>query len=207
MFIEGNRVAVPARDAPFSSLEYKSEPFGEGGYIRYAKAGQKVYNNPAFGSKDFTKTDEFSGYSRMVIYRDQVAKELKVAENALQRAAQMTLSNSGNSTDFSNSDGSNASTPTRTTRVARERNFTSPTQFDRLRDHRSTKEIYNVNRLYKSDHALDFGASQTAYMSYSEDLPSPDEMRKMTSPNKRVAVTKQFYRTNGVWSSITGAMP
>jgi len=143
----------------------------------------------------------------MVIYRDQVAKELKVAEKALQRAAQMTLANSGDFSSSTSSSEGSVTTPTRTTRVARERNFASPTQFDRLRDHRSTKEIYNVDRMYKPDHALDFGATETAYMSYSEDLPTPDEMRKMTSPNKRVAVTKQFYRTNGVWSSITGAMP
>jgi len=213
---KGKRIAVPARDAPFSKLDYKGEPYGAGGYIRYSVAGggaslpQKVYPAPAFGSKDFTKTDEFSGYSRMVTYREQVSKELKVAEKALQRAAAMTLSASGE-LDASGSSGEGGAdsptTPTRTSRMARTREFASPTQFDRLRDHRSTKEIYHTEGYYKASHSPDFGASQTAYMSYSEDLPTADEMRNMTSPYKRVAVTKQFYRGNGTWAAITGAMP
>ncbi len=141
----------------------------------------------------------------MVVYREQVSKELKVAEKALQRAAEMTLSSSTGSSN--NSDGE-PTTPTRSTRrLGGTRDFASPTQFDRLRDLRSTKEIYNIDRFYKAAHTADFGATATSNMAYAEDLPTPEEMREMSSPNKRVAVTKQFYRGNGVWSAITGAMP
>jgi hypothetical protein len=213
---KGKRLGVPSIAPTFSKLEYVPSEYGSGGYIRYANAGQKVYPAPAFGSKDFTKHDEFSGYSRMVIYRDQVAKELKVSEKALQNAASQVLGGSG---EFSagaeegaarmGEDGGAPMTPpkggARSSTFSRTRDFASPTQFDRLRDHRTSKEIYNIARLYKADHAMDFGSTETAYMGYSESLPTADEMRGQTSPNKRVAVTKQFFRSNCVWTSITGS--
>ncbi len=127
----------------------------------------------------------------MVIYREQVAKELKVAEKALQRAAAMTLSASGElDATGSSGEGGSPTTPTRTARLARTRDFASPTQFDRLRDHRTTKEIYGVEGYYKASHSPDFGASQTAYQSYSEDLPTAEEMRR---PGSRFASAFSFF--------------
>jgi hypothetical protein len=166
-------------------------------------------------SKDFSKTDEFSGQARMVVYREQVAKELKVAESALKKAAEIALaatqhsdsgSGSGMLPPFSPMKGSGheASDSGRSPR----RHRASPTQFDRLRDHRTVKEVYNMNEIYKTNHSgMDFGPSPPSSHDYAEALPTPEEMRKVVSPNKRVAVTKQFVRQNGAWAAVTGKMP
>lgn len=136
----------------------------------------------------------------MIVYRQQVAKELKVTAKILQRAAEETLGASGAS-----GGAASGGSPSRTG-LNRSRDFAGATQFDRLQDQRTPKEIYGTERMYKADHAVDFGASVVASHDYAEGLPDADELRtKYGSPHKRVAVTKQFYRGNGVWSSITGS--
>ena len=214
---KGKRLGVPVAPATFGKVEYKPEPY-TGGVIKYAGSPEALkwtYTKPVFMSKDFSKTDEFSGQARMVVYREQVAKELKVAESALKKAAEIALaatqhsdsgSGSGMLPPFSPMKGSGheASDSGRSP----QRHRASPTQFDRLRDHRTVKEVYNMNEIYKTNHSgMDFGPSPPSSHDYAEALPTPEEMRKVVSPNKRVAVTKQFVRQNGAWAAVTGKMP
>ena len=228
---KGKALGVPVRDAPFSKATYSPEPY-TGGVIKYLgseQASKWTYSKPAFASKDFSKWDEFSGYSRMVMYREQVAKELKVAEGALQAAAQRALAATGGSGEGSQrlpayspmkgsrggggaggeegsasashgaSGGAGGSPP---------KPRASPTQFDRNRDIRDPKDVYRMTGIYKISHpGMDFKPGETSNMAYAEGLPTPEEMRLVSSPNKRVAVTKQFVRTNGAWAAVTGKMP
>ena len=213
---KGKRLGVPVAPATFGKVEYKPEPY-TGGVIKYAGSPEALkwtYTKPVFMSKDFSKTDEFSGQARMVVYREQVAKELKVAESALKKAAEIALAatqhsdggSSGRLPPFSPMKGSGheASDSGRSP----QRHRASPTQFDRLRDHRTVKEVYNMTEIYKTNHSgMDFGPSPPSSHDYAEALPTPEEMRKVVSPNKRVAVTKQFVRQNGAWAAVTGKMP
>jgi hypothetical protein len=230
---KGKKLSVPVRDADFSKATYVPEPY-TGGVIKYLgseQAAKWTYSKPAFASKDFSKTDEFSGYSRMVMYREQVAKELKVAEGALQAAAQRALQSTSGSGEgsqrlpafspmkargggggggeeggegsgrggASGSGGLGGSPP---------KPRASPTQFDRNRDIRDPKDVYRMTGIYKISHpGMDFKAGETSSMDYAEGLPTPEEMRLVSSPNKRVAVTKQFVRANGAWAAVTGKMP
>jgi len=224
---KGKALGVPVAPATFDKLTYTAEPY-TGGVIRYAGSPDALkwtYAKPAFASKDFSKTDEFSGYSRMVMFREQVAKELKVAEAGLKKAAEEALAGTGSARmpqyspmkggasaraggeggELGASGGSGGGSPGGSGRV---RPRASPTQFDRLRDHRTTKEVYNMEQIYKISHSgLDFGAKGPSSHDYAEGLPTPEEMRKVVSPNKRVAVTKQFVRANGAWAAVTGKMP
>ena len=218
---KGKALAVPVRDAPFEKATYTPEPY-TGGVIKYLgseQAAKWTYSKPAFASKDFSKTDEFSGYSRMVMYREQVAKELKVAEAGLAAAQERALAATGGSGEGSQRlpafspmkggrsehgasgehGGSGGSPP---------KPRASPTQFDRNRDIRDPKDVYRMTGIYKISHpGMSFVQGETSNMAYAEGLPTPEEMRLVVSPNKRISVTKQFVRQNGAWAAVTGKMP
>jgi hypothetical protein len=227
---KGKALGVPVRDAPFEKATYSPEPY-TGGVIKYLgseQASKWTYSKPAFASKDFSKWDEFSGYSRMVMYREQVAKELKVAEGALQAAAQRALAATGSSGEGSQhlpafspmkggrgegggegGEGGHGGSGHRSPGSGSPpKPRASPTQFDRNRDIRDPKDVYRMTGIYKISHpGMDFKPNETSNMAYAEGLPTPEEMRLVSSPNKRVAVTKQFIRTNGAWAAVTGKMP
>ena len=62
--------------------------------------------------------------------------------------------------------------------------------------------------IYKISHpGMSFVPGETSNMAYAEGLPTPEEMRLVVSPNKRISVTKQFVRQNGAWAAVTGKMP
>lgn len=73
------------------------------------------------------------------------------------------------------------------------RNFTKPTQFDRLRDERASKDLYNTRRFYKADHEIAPGEMLSASRAIGEDI----EKVPLGPPEfKRVAVTHEFFRAS-----------